>query len=131
MAVDHIGIAVRSLSTAAAQWSAGLGAPAGPEELIEGQRVRVRFIDVGETHLELLEPTSPDSPVARFLERRGEGLHHLAFRVGSVAESLERCRAAGQRLIDATPRPGARGRRVGFVHPSGFGGVLVEFVEGP
>lgn len=131
MEVDHIGIAVRDLAHAAGLWTAGLGVPADPPETVESQRVRVRFVRVGQAHVELLEPTSRDSPVGRFLDSRGEGLHHLALRVDSVASALERCRAAGYRLIDSAPRPGARGRRVGFVHPSSFGGVLLEFVEGP
>lgn len=82
-------------------------------------------------HLELLEPTSPESAVGRFLERRGEGLHHLAFRVPSVDRALGELLARGERVVDRAARPGARGRKVGFAHPSAFGGVLVEFVEGP
>lgn len=131
MQLDHLGIAVRDLSAATGAWAPLVGGPAVAPELVESQGVRVAFLEVGATHLELLEPVRPESPVGRFLEQRGEGLHHLAFHVDSVADALRAAEARGQRLIDKVPRPGARGRRVGFVHPSGFHGVLVEFVEGP
>ncbi|MEM0129311.1 MAG: VOC family protein [Thermoplasmata archaeon] len=130
--IDHLGIAVRSLETSARAW-AGLdpAAPATPDEVVPSQKVRVRFVRVGEAEIELLEPTDPSSGVARFLESRGEGFHHVAFHVPSVDRELQRLRGAGARTVDDHARPGARGRRVGFAHPSAFGGVLVEFVEGP
>ena len=132
MEVDHLGIAVTSLADALLQWQATLGVSGSPVELVEGQRVRVSFLEAGATHLELLEPTAPDSPVGRFIaDRGGGGLHHVAFRVPSVDQTLREVGARGLRLIDQVSRPGARGRRVGFVHPKSFGGVLVEFVEGP
>jgi len=131
MRVDHLGIAVRQLPESLARWEPALGLRAEPPETVEGQGVRVAFLDVGGTHLEFLEPVRPDSAVARFLERRGEGMHHIAFAVPSVAEALAAAEARGSRLIDRTPRPGARGRKVGFVHPESFGGVLVEYVEAP
>jgi methylmalonyl-CoA/ethylmalonyl-CoA epimerase len=93
--------------------------------------VRVAFLHGGETHIELLEPTDPTSAVGQFLARRGEGLHHLAFRVPSVDAALAEVERNGGRLVDRVARTGARGRRVGFAHPSAFAGVLVEFVEGP
>ncbi|EQD34511.1 methylmalonyl-CoA epimerase [mine drainage metagenome] len=93
--------------------------------------MRVVFAPLGGTHIELLEPTSPDSPIARFVESRGEGFHHVAFHVESVDTELAQLVASGRRVVDARARPGARGRRVGFAHPSAFGGVLVEFVEDP
>ena len=93
--------------------------------------MRVAFVAVGETHLELLEPVDASSPVARFLESRGPGVHHLAFSVPSVDGALAEVRRRGGRVVDDRARPGARGRRVGFAHPSAFGGVLVEFVVGP
>jgi methylmalonyl-CoA/ethylmalonyl-CoA epimerase len=131
MHADHLGIAVRSLEAALRTWEP-LGGPAhGEAELVESQGVRVAFLEAAGVHLELLEPVRPDSAVGRFLEQRGEGLHHLAFRVDSVAEALRAAEARGARLIDQAPRPGARGRRVGFLHPSTQQGVLVEFVEGP
>jgi methylmalonyl-CoA epimerase len=127
--VDHLGIAVRSLSEAVPRWEKVLGASASPPEVVESQRVRVSFLAAGETHLELLEPTSPESTIARFLEKRGEGLHHVAFRVPDLPRHLAELRAQGVRLLDETPRAGARGRWVAFAHPSSLGGVLTEFVQ--
>jgi len=131
MELDHLGIAVPRLADAVAQWSGTLGEPAGPAEEVPSQRVRVAFLRVGGTHIELLEPTDPESPVGRFLADRKGGLHHVAFRVPSVDRALAEAAGRGARLIDSVGRPGARGRRVGFVHPTAHGGVLVEFVEGP
>jgi methylmalonyl-CoA/ethylmalonyl-CoA epimerase len=129
MELDHIGIAVDRIDRALADYRS-VARPERPEpELVASQGVRVAFLDVGGSHLELLEPVGPDSAVGRFLEKRGGGLHHLAFRVPSVDRALAEVRARGGRLIDASGRPGARGRRVGFAHPSAFGGTLVEFVE--
>lgn len=129
MKVDHIGIVVPNVAEAVERWRPLLGAPesAVPEE-IAGNGVRASFLSAGETHLELLEPTGPDSPVAKFLESRGGGLHHIAFAVPDVDAALADVARRGGRLIDVKGRPGARGRRVGFCHPSAFGGVLVEFV---
>ena len=131
MQLDHIGIAVERLEGALEAYEPALGATASAPELVESQRARVAFLDVEGSHLEFLEPTDPDSPIGKFLARRGEGLHHLAFRVPSVDRALEAVRARGGRLVDERARPGARGRRVGFAHPSAFHGTLVEFVEGP
>lgn len=131
MEIDHLGIAVKSLEPARAAFEPLGDGKASAPEVVESQGVRVAFLEVGGSHLELLEPVRPDSAIARFLEKRGEGLHHVAFRVGSVAQALKDAEGRGARLIDAAPRPGARGRRVGFVHPSATHGVLVEFVEGP
>lgn len=131
MELDHLGIAVERLDEARATFEPLVGASASPPELVESQGVRVAFVDVGGTHLELLEPARPESAIARFLARRGEGLHHVAFRVPSVERALREAEARGARLLDAAPRTGARGRRVGFVHPGSMHGVLVEFVEGP
>ena len=131
MRIDHLGIAVRSLERALSVYEPLLATRASTPEVVESQRVRAAFLEAGETHIELLEPTEADSPVGRFLERRGEGLHHLAFRVPSVDVAHAGVRARGGRLIDESSRPGARGRRVGFAHPSTFCGTLVEFVEGP
>jgi methylmalonyl-CoA epimerase len=128
--IDHLGIAVPNLADAIAQWSPMLGAASPPEE-VPSQRVRVSFLTTGASHLELLEPTDPESPIGRFLTERKGGLHHIAFHVPSVDVALADQKARGARLIDQVARPGARGRRVGFVHPAAFGGVLVEFVEGP
>ncbi|MFZ0699169.1 MAG: methylmalonyl-CoA epimerase [Thermoplasmata archaeon] len=131
MKVDHLGIAVRSLPEAIDRWRPLVTGPISEPEEVASQRVRVVFAEVGGAHIELLEPTSPDSPIARFVESRGEGFHHVAFHVESVNAELDRLAASGRRLVDTRARPGARGRRVGFAHPSAFGGVLVEFVEGP
>ena len=132
MQIDHVGVAVQSLANSAGPWSRLAGEAAGAvDEEVPSQKVRVRFVRVGEAEVELLEPTDPTSPVARFLAARGEGFHHIAFHVPSVDRELARLRSEGARTVDERARPGARGRRVGFAHPSAFGGVLVEFVEGP
>jgi methylmalonyl-CoA/ethylmalonyl-CoA epimerase len=128
--LDHVGIAVPDLAAALEQWRPLVGAPDAPPEEVPSNRVRVAFVSVGDTHIELLEPVDAASPVARFLESRGPGVHHLAFSVPSVDAALAEVRARGGRLVDEHARPGARGRRVGFAHPTAFGGVLVEFVEG-
>ncbi|MHB1435512.1 MAG: methylmalonyl-CoA epimerase [Thermoplasmata archaeon] len=129
--VDHVGIAVRKIEEALGRWTPWLGAPILPPEEVPTQRVRVAFLKVGESRIELLEPTRPDSPVGRFLDQRGEGMHHLAFSVPNVDGALARVARSGGRLVDTAGRPGAGGHRVGFAHPSTFGGVLVEFVEAP
>jgi methylmalonyl-CoA/ethylmalonyl-CoA epimerase len=129
--LDHVGIAVSNLTEALARWTPLLGAPDAAPEEVPSNRVRVSFLSAGETHIELLEPTDPDAPVAKFLASRGEGIHHLAYHVPSVNAALDDVVRRGGRVVDRAARPGARGRRVGFAHPSAFGGVLVEFVEGP
>lgn len=131
MEVDHLGIAVARLDDALRQWAPIAGGGASAPELVEGQHVRVSFVEVGPTHLEFLEPTDPASAVGRFVSERGGGLHHIAFRVPDVSATLRALEVQGYRLIDRVARPGARGRRVGFVHPKAVGGVLVEFVEAP
>jgi methylmalonyl-CoA epimerase len=127
--IDHLGIAVRSLATAAPRWEGLLGTAASLPEEVPSQRVRVAFLEAGPVHVELLEPTQPESAVGRFLETRGEGMHHIAFRVPSVNDQLADLVRRGERVIDEVGRPGARGRTVGFAHPAAFAGVLVEFVE--
>lgn len=123
--LHHVGVAVRSLEEAARAYEA-LGLTVARVETVEGEQVRVAFIAVGETHIELLEPTGPTSPVARFLEKRGEGVHHLCFAVDDIARTMARAREAGLVLLDETPRTGAGGSRVCFIHPKSTGGVLVE-----
>jgi methylmalonyl-CoA/ethylmalonyl-CoA epimerase len=127
--VDHLGFAVQSLSETTPKWEKLLGTSASPPEEVASQKVRVAFLEAGSSHIELLEPTSPDSAVGRFLDSRGEGMHHVAFAVPNVTEQLVDLVRRGDRVIDRQGRPGARGRVVGFAHPSAFGGVLVEFVE--
>ena len=129
MDVDHLGIAVKSLSASLPTWEATLATHGSPPEEVAGQRVRVSFLSAGGTQLELLEPTHPDSPVARFLTDRGEGIHHVAFAVPSVNAALAAVAEHGGRVVDRVARPGARGHLVGFAHPSAHHGVLVEFVE--
>ncbi len=127
--VDHLGIAVTSLSVSVPLWERALGTTASEPEVVASQKVRVRFLSAGGTHLEFLEPTAPDATLAKFLEKRGEGLHHVAFHVLDLRAKLSELSAQGARLIDLEPRKGARGRLVAFAHPSSFGGVLTEFVQ--
>lgn len=125
--LDHIGIAVRSLESAKIYQDLGL--TIGHVETVETQRVKTAFLSVGDSNLELLEPTSPDSPIARFIEKRGEGIHHICLRVENIEAHLERLKAAGYRLINDAPVPGAHGCRVAFLHPSAGNGVLIELSE--
>jgi methylmalonyl-CoA/ethylmalonyl-CoA epimerase len=131
MKLDHVGIVVANLSESIDRWQPVLGPPESPPEEVPGGGVRVAFFAAGETHLEFVEPSGLKSPVSKFLATRGGGLHHIAFAVPDVDAALAEVAARGGRLIDAHGRPGARGRRIGFAHPAAFGGVLVEFVEGP
>lgn len=125
--LDHIGIAVRSLD--AAKIYELLGLSVHHVETVETQKVRTAFLSTGDADLELLEPTSADSPVARFIEKRGEGIHHICFRVTNIEEHLERLRREGYRLVNESPVPGAHGCRVAFLHPSAGNGVLIELSE--
>ncbi len=127
-AIDHIGIVVRDLEAAIAIYERALGIRCHRESLPE-RHIEVAFFPVGESRIELICPTSPESAVSAFLEKRGEGLHHVAYRVADCRAALEEARAAGLRLIDEAPRPGAHGTRVAFVHPAGLHGVLTEFVQ--
>jgi len=125
--LDHIGIAVRSIE--AASIYEALGLQVDHVETVESQGVKTAFLSVGDSNLELLEPTNPDSPVARYIERRGEGIHHLCFRVDDIDAHLQRLAAAGYRLINESSVPGAHGCRVAFLHPSAGSGVLIELSE--
>lgn len=127
--LDHVGIAVRSLAVALTPYTKGLGLTEAAVQEVPSEKVRVAFLPVGETRLELLEPTADDSPVARFLARRGEGIHHLCFQVDDLEATLAGLRRAGVELVDQKPRVGAGGSRVAFIHPRGMAGVLVELVE--
>jgi len=126
--IDHLGIAVKSLSEAKAFYEK-LGLPVMPEEIVEAEKVRVAMVPVGESRIELLEPTTPDSTIAKFLEKRGPGLHHVALYVTNLAERIEQLKAAGTRLINEEIRIGAGGHMYVFVHPASTGGVLLELVE--
>ena len=125
----HIAIAVREADPLVAILVGALGATRGAEELIDGGALRVVFVQLGPVTIELLEPRSPEHTVARFLEKRGEGLHHVSLEVGDIESTLAGCRAAGVKLIDEAPRAGAHGARVAFLHPKSLGGVLVELSQ--
>jgi methylmalonyl-CoA/ethylmalonyl-CoA epimerase len=127
--IDHLGIAVRSIDEASAFYRDGLGLECGGAEEIPDQRVRVLFFQLGEVRIELVEPTADDSPIARFLEKRGPGLHHVAYRVDDLPATLAALKSAGVRLIDEAPRNGAHGMRIAFAHPKSTAGVLTEFCQ--
>jgi methylmalonyl-CoA epimerase len=127
--LDHVGIAVHTADRVLDFLRDTLRLEASAPEDVPGSGVRVRFVEAPGAAVEIVEAAAPDSPIARFLARRGPGLHHVAFRVPDVTEALARLRARGVRLIDEAPRPGARGTRIAFVHPSSAGGMLVELVE--
>jgi methylmalonyl-CoA/ethylmalonyl-CoA epimerase len=127
--IDHVAIAVRDLEAAIAWYEETLGATVAHREVIETDGVEEALLAVAESYIQLLTPTRDDSPVARFLEKRGEGIHHVGYRVPDCAAALERMRAAGADTIDAAPRPGSRGTTVAFVHPRSAFGTLVELVQ--
>jgi methylmalonyl-CoA/ethylmalonyl-CoA epimerase len=129
MKVDHIGIATRELKDATASWCDTLGLIVDSTEEVADQGVRVAMLPVGETHIELLEPLNPASPVEKFLQKRGPGVHHIAIRVADIRAVLAQLKEKGARLIDETPRLGARGCLVAFVHPASVNGVLLELVQ--
>ena len=128
--LDHIGIAVANLEEALRFYRDALGLEIETPEEVPSQRVRAHFIPAGESALELLEATDPESPIARYVARRGPGLHHITLRVDDIVGALARLKSRGVRLIDDTPRPGAHGSLVAFIHPSSAHGVLVELKQG-
>jgi methylmalonyl-CoA/ethylmalonyl-CoA epimerase len=128
--IDHIGIAVSSLDEAIPHYEQLLGVSCEKIEEVESQKVRTGFFDVGGVHIELLEPTSEESPVAKFIAKKGEGIHHLAFGTEDTQAELNRVKEGGARLIDEVPRPGANGKMIGFVHPKSTHGVLTELCSG-
>jgi methylmalonyl-CoA/ethylmalonyl-CoA epimerase len=129
--LDHVGIAVRDLDAAIAYYRTTFGATVAHREVIDLDGVEEALIAVADSYIQLLSPTRPDSPVARFLERRGEGLHHVGYRVEDCAVALAAVRDGGGTLIDDAPRPGSRGTTVAFVHPKGAFGTLIELVQEP
>ena len=129
MKIEHIGIATPRIERAAQFWCDALGLSALETEEVAEQQVRALMLPIGETHVELLEPTGPESPIAKFLEKRGAGIHHIAVRVDDIRAALARLKERGAQLIDETPRVGAGGCLVAFIHPSSAGGVLVELIE--
>lgn len=131
MKIDHIGIATRGIQDAMAFYHDALGLDVTETEEVAEQMVRVAMLPIGESRIELLEATSADSPIARFLEKRGPGLHHIAVRVDDIRAALGKLKQKGARLIDEEPRKGAGGCLVAFVHPSSTGGVLLELVQSP
>jgi methylmalonyl-CoA/ethylmalonyl-CoA epimerase len=131
MKIDHIGIATRGIQEAMKFYLDALGLDLAETEEVAEQKVRVAMLPIGESRIELLEATSADSPIARFLEKRGPGIHHIAVRVDDIHVALSGLRQQGARLIDEEPRLGAGGCLVAFVHPSSTGGVLLELVQSP
>jgi len=128
--IEHIGIAVKNLNDAIKYYEDVLGLECYAIEEVADQKVKTAFFKVGQTKLELLEATSEDSPVAKFIEKKGEGIHHIAFAVDNIAEKLSAVEEKGVKLIDKKPRKGAEGLNIGFLHPKSTFGVLTEFCEG-
>ncbi|MDR3227349.1 MAG: methylmalonyl-CoA epimerase [Prevotellaceae bacterium] len=129
--IEHLGIAVKSLEQAIPYYEEILGLKCYSVEEVADQKVKTAFFKVGQTKIELLEPTSPESTIAKFIEKRGEGVHHVAFAVDSVQKSLDEVAAKGVQLIDKAPRGGAEGLNIAFLHPKSTIGVLTEFCENP
>ena len=131
MKINHLGIATKGIDEALKFWGDALGLENVHTEVVEDQKVRVAMLPIGESRIELLEPTSDDSPISKFLEKRGGGIHHIAVEVDDIEASLKQLKSQGMRLIDETPRIGAEGCLVAFVHPAATGGVLLELVQIP
>ncbi len=125
--IDHLGIAVKSLDESILYYEKSLGLKCEHVEEVESQKVRTAFFDVGGTHIELLEPTSPESPIAKFLEKNGEGIHHIAFKTDDITGQLKQASDSGVKLIHETPFEGAGDKLVAFLHPKSTHGVLTEF----
>lgn len=129
--IDHVAIAVHDLEAAIDYYQRAFGATVDHREIVESDGVEEALLKVAESYIQLITPTRDDSPIARALERRGEGLHHIGYRVDDCAAALEAMRAAGATPLDETPRPGSRGTTVAFIHPKGSFGTLIELVEEP
>jgi len=127
--IDHIGIAVNNLEDSLSFYEGALGLKVENIEEVPEQKVKVGFLDIGGVHLELLEPTSPDGPVAKFIEKRGEGIHHISILVDNIENSIESIKEKGIKIIDETPRKGAGGSKMAFIHPKSTHGVLLELYE--
>lgn len=127
--VDHIGIAVKDLEESLKFYEAALGLKAVGTEVVAEQKVRVAFLPTGDSEIELLEATSEDSPIAKFIEKNGEGVQHIAYRVESVETAIEEMKEKGIRMIDEKPRYGAGGAKIAFCHPKSTGGVLIELCQ--
>lgn len=129
--LHHVAIAVRSLAEARPLYVDAMGLTAGEPEHVPTQKVNVLVCHAGSQRIELVEPAAPDSPITRFLETRGPGLHHIAFEVADCAAAIAQLTARGVHLIDTTPRPGSHNTTIAFIHPKSTGGVLIELVEDP
>lgn len=127
--IEHIGIAVSELDSAISLFEKILGQPCYNIEEIADQKVRTAFFKVGETKIELLQSTDPEGPIGKFIEKKGEGIHHIAFAVENIEEKLEQANSLGIKLIDSKPRKGAEGLDIAFLHPKSTNGVLMEFCE--
>jgi methylmalonyl-CoA epimerase len=127
--IDHVGVATEDLEGAIALYEGTLGMPVVHRETVEGQGVEAVLLDVGDGHVELLRPLGPDTPVGKYLDRKGPGLHHVAYAVGDIEDVLSKLSEAGIELIDSEPRVGIRGSQVAFLHPKSTGGVLTEIVQ--
>ncbi len=127
--IDHLGIAVANLEEAAKEYEAILGVKRGEIEEVAEQKVRVIMFEVGESRVELLEPTADDSPIAKFLAKKGPGLHHVGYGVEDIHEALKKAKEAGARLLNEEPKKGAHGAQIAFVHPKSLSGVLTEFCQ--
>jgi methylmalonyl-CoA/ethylmalonyl-CoA epimerase len=129
MKIDHLGIATKSIAESLKFWQDSLGLENVHTEVVEDQKVRVAMLPIGESRIELIEPISVDSPIAKFLEKRGGGIHHIAVEVENIEESLAKLKENGAKLIDETPRIGAEGCLIAFVHPQSTNGVLLELTQ--
>jgi len=127
--IDHVAIAVRDLEAAIAYYEQAFGATVDHREIVESDGVEEALLKVAESYIQLLTPTNDESPVAKAIEKRGEGLHHIAYRVDDCGQALDAMVAAGATAIDQTPRPGSRGTTVAFIHPKGSFGTLIELVQ--
>ena len=127
--IDHIGIAVRSIEKTSKLLSNILGLKVAGKEIVEEQKVKVAFLPLGDSELELLESTSPEGPIARFIKKKGEGIQHIAFKVDNIEKALGKLKKKGVRLIDQKPRYGAGGAKMAFLHPKGTNGILVELCQ--
>jgi methylmalonyl-CoA/ethylmalonyl-CoA epimerase len=127
--IDHLGVAVNSIENGKDFWSGVLGLEFEGDETVAAQKVKTAFFPVGESEMELLESTAPDGPIAKFIDKKGEGIQHIAFRVENIEHALAELKEKGVRLIDQTPRIGAGGAKIAFLHPKATSGVLVELCE--
>ncbi len=127
--IEHLGIAVKSIEKSAKMYEALLGKPSYKTEAVESEGVSTLFFQIGDSKIELLEATNPESPIAKFIEKKGEGIHHIAYDVSDIESELERLKSEGFQLIHKTPKDGADNKRIAFLHPKSTGGVLVELCE--